>query len=129
MGLADNLIRCEHLSIVALDERGQLAPQCSKPTSGSPVANRTRIEVSIPKRAFMRLVSEGLEIEGAFTATKLAAQRREASSPEEYLKLQLALGKHLDAGSVILETGGLRKIRWAMTGRRKRDGLRIIYYV
>lgn len=32
------------------------------------------------------------------------------------------------AGSVIPETGGLRKLRWALPGRGKRGGARVIYY-
>src|SRR3989337_2378368 len=55
-----------------------LRTQRSKPSSGLPVASRTRIEVSIPKRAVMGLVAEGFEIEGAFAAARLAAPRREA---------------------------------------------------
>lgn len=33
-----------------------------------------------------------------------------------------------DAGDVIPGTGGLRKLRWALEGRGKRGGSRIIYY-
>jgi mRNA-degrading endonuclease RelE of RelBE toxin-antitoxin system len=32
------------------------------------------------------------------------------------------------AGAVIPGTGGLRKIRWAMPGKGKRGGARVIYY-
>ncbi len=32
------------------------------------------------------------------------------------------------AGDVIAGTGGLRKIRWAVAGRSKRGGTRVIYY-
>ena len=32
-----------------------------------------------------------------------------------------------DAGEVIPETGGVRKIRWAAGGRGKRGGVRVIY--
>lgn len=31
-------------------------------------------------------------------------------------------------GDVIQQTGGLRKVRWSAQGRRKRGGVRIIYY-
>jgi hypothetical protein len=33
-----------------------------------------------------------------------------------------------DAGDLIPGTGGLRKLRWAVPGRGKRGGMRIIYY-
>ena len=33
-----------------------------------------------------------------------------------------------DAGSVIRGSGGIRKLRWAGSGRGKRGGLRVIYY-
>lgn len=33
-----------------------------------------------------------------------------------------------DAGDVIPETGGVRKVRWARTGSGKRGGARVIYY-
>jgi hypothetical protein len=33
-----------------------------------------------------------------------------------------------DAGEIIAETGGVRKIRWALPGRGKRGGARVVYY-
>ncbi len=47
---------------------------------------------------------------------------------DEYSQLQVALFAHPDAGRIIPHSGGLRKIRWAMTGRGKRGGVRVIYY-
>ena len=47
---------------------------------------------------------------------------------DEYAKLQLALALRPDWGKVIPGGGGLRKLRWAGSGRGKRGGLRIIYY-
>lgn len=47
---------------------------------------------------------------------------------DEYAKLQLALVRRPDWGKVIQGSGGLRKLRWAGSGRGKRGGLRIIYY-
>jgi mRNA-degrading endonuclease RelE of RelBE toxin-antitoxin system len=38
------------------------------------------------------------------------------------------LGNHPDKGDVIPGTGGLRKLRWALAGRGKRGGSRVIYY-
>lgn len=33
-----------------------------------------------------------------------------------------------DLGALIPRGGGLRKVRWAPTGRGKRGGMRVIYY-
>lgn len=33
-----------------------------------------------------------------------------------------------EAGNVIPETGGVRKIRWALPGRGKSGGARVVYY-
>jgi hypothetical protein len=33
-----------------------------------------------------------------------------------------------EAGEIIPDTGGIRKIRWALAGRGKRGGARVIYY-
>ena len=46
----------------------------------------------------------------------------------EYRELQIALLKQPSAGAVIQNSGGLRKIRWSMSGRGKRGGVRAIYY-
>lgn len=46
----------------------------------------------------------------------------------EYRELQIALLKQPGAGAVIQNSGGLRKIRWSMSGRGKRGGVRAIYY-
>ena len=47
---------------------------------------------------------------------------------EEYRQLQTQLVSRPLAGTLIPGSGGLRKLRWAATGRGKRGGLRIIYY-
>jgi mRNA-degrading endonuclease RelE of RelBE toxin-antitoxin system len=47
---------------------------------------------------------------------------------ESYHKLQLHLSAHPDAGAIIRGSGGMRKIRWAGSGRGKRGGVRVIYY-
>ena len=46
----------------------------------------------------------------------------------EYAKMQFALVLRPDWGKVIPGSGGLRKLRWAGSGRGKRGGLRVIYY-
>jgi hypothetical protein len=38
------------------------------------------------------------------------------------------VGANPEAGEVIPETGGVRKIRWALEGMGKRGGARVIYY-
>src|SRR5450759_2714079 len=55
-----------------------LRTQFSKLSSGSPVARRTRIEVSIPKRGVMGFAAEGFDVECALAPAQLAAQRGEA---------------------------------------------------
>ena len=47
---------------------------------------------------------------------------------ESYRELQRALVARPDAGDVIRGSGGLRKIRWAVPGRGKSGGIRVIYY-
>jgi mRNA-degrading endonuclease RelE of RelBE toxin-antitoxin system len=47
---------------------------------------------------------------------------------EEYGKLQEYLAEHPQAGDLIEEKGGLRKIRWAAKGKGKSGGVRVIYY-
>ena len=47
---------------------------------------------------------------------------------DQYSQLQLALVARPDAGAIIPHSGGLRKIRWSVSGRGKRGGVRAIYY-
>lgn len=47
---------------------------------------------------------------------------------DSYAALQALLSVHPEAGDVIRGTGGIRKIRWAMPGRGKRGGSRVVYY-
>lgn len=49
-------------------------------------------------------------------------------SDDDLNALQWALMARPDRGDLIRGSGGLRKIRWASSGRGKRGGLRIIYY-
>ena len=52
----------------------------------------------------------------------------ELMSDEDYLELQKALITRPDAGDIIRNSGGLRKLRWKLEGRGKSGGVRIIYY-
>ena len=47
---------------------------------------------------------------------------------DEYSELQWELANNPKAGSLIPESRGLRKLRWAVPGKGKRGGLRVIYY-
>lgn len=47
---------------------------------------------------------------------------------DEYIGLQMSLVCYPDKGNVIPRTGGIRKLRWALKGKGKRSGLRVIYY-
>lgn len=47
---------------------------------------------------------------------------------DERSELVTFLGMNPEAGDVIPEAGGVRKVRWAAQGRGKRGGVRVIYY-
>jgi hypothetical protein len=51
-------------------------------------------------------------------------------SDQEYAELQGTLVVRPDAGDLIENTGGLRKVRWSQQsrGKGKRGGIRVIYY-
>lgn len=49
-------------------------------------------------------------------------------SEDEYLGLQSFLLQYPQAGKVVPGSGGVRKLRWAMRGKGKRGGVRVIYY-
>lgn len=66
----------------------------------------------------------------AFIETKLFTRLvEEYLSDDSYRQLQAALATDPEAGPLIPGSGGLRKLRWGISGRGKRGGLRIIYYV
>ena len=58
--------------------------------------------------------------------TKLVA---DYLTDDEYSILQLALAANPQAGAVIPGSGGVRKLRWGVSGRGKRGGVRVIYYL
>lgn len=49
-------------------------------------------------------------------------------SDESYLELQEWIAECPGRGKVIPESGGCRKLRWKITGKGKRGGIRVIYY-
>lgn len=59
------------------------------------------------------------------TFTKLVY---EYLSDEELAGLQNYLLNRPNAGDVIPGSGGVRKLRWALEGKGKRGGIRVIYY-
>lgn len=50
-------------------------------------------------------------------------------SDAEYADLQKHLARQPEAGDIIPGSGGVRKMRWAVHGRGKRGGVRVIYFV
>ncbi|MEJ0039923.1 MAG: type II toxin-antitoxin system RelE/ParE family toxin [Gammaproteobacteria bacterium] len=55
-------------------------------------------------------------------------QVKESLSDDDYRLLQLLLAVRPDAGDLIKGGGGIRKVRWALPGRGKSGGARVIYY-
>ena len=47
---------------------------------------------------------------------------------EERQTLVIYLAEHPEAGALIENTGGIRKLRWARGGKGKSGGVRVIYY-
>jgi mRNA-degrading endonuclease RelE of RelBE toxin-antitoxin system len=52
----------------------------------------------------------------------------EHCSDDDLAKLQQSLIERPNAGELIRGSKGLRKLRWALPGRGKRGGARVIYY-
>jgi hypothetical protein len=64
-----------------------------------------------------------------FVETSVFSGQLYAQLPDDdYRSLQLALILRPEQGKLIPGSGGLRKIRWALRGKGKRGGLRLIYY-
>lgn len=49
-------------------------------------------------------------------------------SSEELNALQIHIGTQPQSGDLMPGTGGVRKLRWALEGKGKRGGARIVYY-
>ncbi len=64
-----------------------------------------------------------------FTETERFIKRAEKLLGAEMVsELQLYLCDYAGDGVIIPASGGIRKLRWAASGRGKRGGARIIYY-
>ena len=66
-----------------------------------------------------------------FTSTETEKFVRQATKnlgEESINELQLFLCEYPDDGDIIKGSNGIRKMRWAASGRGKRGGARIIYY-
>lgn len=50
-------------------------------------------------------------------------------SDDEYGSLQMAIAANPEAGDIVRGSGGVRKLRWSGSGRGKRGGIRVIYYL
>ena len=48
-------------------------------------------------------------------------------SDEEYLGLQSFLLQYPEAGAIVRSSGGIRKVRWAISGKGKSGGVRVIF--
>ena len=65
-----------------------------------------------------------------FVETKLFTRIvQQYLSDDEYSELQQSLMTNPEAGAVIRESGGVRKLRWSVAGRGQRGGVRVIYYL
>src|SRR5437762_2868018 len=61
-----------------------------------------------------------------FVETPVFTRRvQEHLSDDDYAVLQSFLAERPDAGKIIKHSGGIRKLRWAGSGRGKRGGLRV----
>jgi hypothetical protein len=65
-----------------------------------------------------------------FVETKLFTRLiDEYLSDDEFAALQLYMIVNPEVGDLIKGSGGVRKLRWAGSGRGKRGGIRVIYYL
>ena len=58
-----------------------------------------------------------------------ATVRDKYLNDDEFTAFQHYLAAHPDTGDVIPRSGGCRKLRWAIEGRGKRGGVRVIYFL
>ena len=58
-----------------------------------------------------------------------AKYREDYFDDDQFAELQRYLVKDPEAGSLVKETGGVRKLRWSREGMGKRGGVRVLYYL
>ena len=64
-----------------------------------------------------------------FVETPIFTKRiKQLISDKDYHLLQLELTIRPESGDLIKQSGGIRKKRWAFSGRSKSGGIRVIYY-
>ncbi len=67
-----------------------------------------------------------------FTVVETILFQRQGSmywTEEERDAFATYIAKYPDAGDMVPESGGIRKIRWGWAGVGKSDGVRVIYFV
>jgi hypothetical protein len=73
-----------------------------------------------------------MRMEGLITAAEtpefLAVSRKLRDADQRTLLISY-LAAHPAAGDLMPETGGLRKLRWALPGRGRRGGARVIHFL
>jgi mRNA-degrading endonuclease RelE of RelBE toxin-antitoxin system len=68
---------------------------------------------------------------GLFTVVETTNFLRDAAklwSDDERADFLDYIAANPDAGDIIPDTGGVRKVRWGRRGSGKRDGVRVIYF-
>ena len=73
----------------------------------------------------MAHMMQGMEFIETATFTRLLA---DLLTDDEYADLQNVLVENPERGDIIRGSGGLRKLRFALPGRGKSGGARVIYY-
>jgi mRNA-degrading endonuclease RelE of RelBE toxin-antitoxin system len=61
-------------------------------------------------------------------ATAFTKHVHDYLSEDEYFGLQNFLLQYPESGKVVRGSGGVRKVRWAISGKGKSGGVRVIYY-
>ncbi len=86
------------------------------------------VVAKLPKNIFAA-IRQWRIVPMSFVETSLFSRiRKQYLDDEQFRLLQASLLISPDAGPVIRESGGIRKLRWGSEGSGKRSGLRIIYY-